>query len=53
MERENILTAAELEDSALNLLPGIEKQHFPLKAVNIYGSLTKTWKKKNESKTSI
>lgn len=30
-----ILTAVELEDSALNLLPGIEKWHLPLKAVNI------------------
>lgn len=30
----DILTAVELEDSALNLLPGIEKWHLPLKAVN-------------------
>lgn len=36
-----ILTAVELEDSALNLLPGIEKWYLPLKVVNIKGSLTK------------
>lgn len=29
-----ILTAVELEDSALNLLPRIEKWHISLKAVN-------------------
>ena len=41
MERRNviysfcILTAVELEDSALNLLPGIEKWYLSSKAVNI------------------
>lgn len=30
-----ILTAVELEGSALNLLPEIEKYHLPLKAVNM------------------
>lgn len=33
-----ILTAVELEDSALNLLPGIEKWHLSLKVVNIQGT---------------
>lgn len=42
-----ILTAVELEGSALNLLPGIKKQHFSLKVVNIQGTLTEIFKKPN------